>query len=177
MSLRVSTPKAFISACSGLMYSNVPTRAPNWVNSVRSVSRCSIALATPKSITLGTGLSSYMVTRTFDGLMSRWMIPFWCACWIAWQTGTNSSRRSRGVSWASSQNLVIGTPCTSSMTKYGRPVSVVPASKTLAMWVWSITARRLALGFEPRDDLGAVHPRLDDLSATLRRTGCSCSAM
>ena len=103
MSLRVSTPKAFISACSGLMYSSVPTRAPNWVNSVRSVSRWSIALATPKSITLGTGLPSYSVTSTFDGLMSRWMIPFWCACWIAWQTGTNSSSRSRGVSWLSSQ--------------------------------------------------------------------------
>ncbi len=29
MSLRVSTPKAFISACSGLMYSKVPTRVPN----------------------------------------------------------------------------------------------------------------------------------------------------
>ena len=26
--------------------------------------------------------------------MSRWMIPFWRACWMAWQTGTNSSRRS-----------------------------------------------------------------------------------
>src|SRR5215471_1626093 len=75
MSLRVSTPKAFISACSGDMYSKVPTRAPNWVNRVRSVSRCSMAFATPKSITLGTGLSSYSVTSTLDGLISRWMIP------------------------------------------------------------------------------------------------------
>jgi hypothetical protein len=32
-------------------------------------------LATPKSITLGTGLSSYIVTRTLDGLTSRWMMP------------------------------------------------------------------------------------------------------
>src|SRR5262245_44361533 len=62
MSLRVSTPKAFICACSGLMYSKVPTSVPNWVNSVFSVSRCSTALATPKSITFGTGLSSYIVT-------------------------------------------------------------------------------------------------------------------
>ena len=36
-----------------------------------------MALATPKSMTLGTGLPSYIVTRTLDGLMSRWMIPFW----------------------------------------------------------------------------------------------------
>src|SRR5205823_4061016 len=24
---------------------------------------------------------------TLDGLMSRWMMPFWWACWIAWHTG------------------------------------------------------------------------------------------
>jgi hypothetical protein len=45
------------------------------------------------------------------------MTPFWWACWIARQTGTNSSSRSRGVRRLSSQYLVIGTPCTSSMTK------------------------------------------------------------
>src|SRR5262245_65991123 len=33
MARRASTPKAFISACSGLMYSKVPTSVPNWVNS------------------------------------------------------------------------------------------------------------------------------------------------
>src|SRR5881409_2914744 len=40
------------------------------------------------------------------------MMPFWWACWSAWQTGTNSSSRSRGVSWLSSQYLVIGVPIT-----------------------------------------------------------------
>jgi len=45
-------------ACSGLMYSSVPTMVPYCVNSVRSVSFCSVALATPKSIHLGTGLPS-----------------------------------------------------------------------------------------------------------------------
>ena len=99
------------------MYSSVPMIEPYWVNIVRSVSRWSTALATPKSITLATGLPSYIVTSTLDGLMSRWMIPFWCACWIARHTGTNSSSRSRGVSCASSQYLVMGTPWTSSMTK------------------------------------------------------------
>ena len=39
-------------------------------------SSCLIALATPKSITFTTGLSSCNVTSTFEGLMSRWMIPF-----------------------------------------------------------------------------------------------------
>ncbi len=117
MSLRVSTSSPLSFACSGLMYSGVPTMTPSWVKSVFSVSRCSIALATPKSITLGTGRPSWSVTRTFDGLTSRWMTPFWCACWIAWQTGTNSSSRSLGVSRLRSQYSVIGTPLTGSMTK------------------------------------------------------------
>jgi hypothetical protein len=76
MSLRVSTPSALISACSGAMYSNVPTSTPYCVNSVRSVSRCSVALATPKSITFGTALPSYIVTSTLPGLRSRWITPF-----------------------------------------------------------------------------------------------------
>src|SRR5216683_1873887 len=54
MSPRVSTPSPLSSACSGDMYSSVPTIVPYWVNIVHSVSFCSVALATPKSITLGT---------------------------------------------------------------------------------------------------------------------------
>ena len=103
MSLRVSMSSWFSSACSGLMYSSVPTTAPKPVTSVCSVSCCPVALATPKSITLGTGLPSYRATSTLDGLMSRWMMPFWWACWTAWQTGTNSSSRCRGVRRCSSQ--------------------------------------------------------------------------
>jgi len=33
----------------------------------------------PKSITIGCGTPLCIVTSTLDGLMSRWMIPFWCA--------------------------------------------------------------------------------------------------
>ena len=55
MSLRVSMSSWLNSACSGLMYSSVPIIWPNSVNIVRSVSFCAVALATPKSITLGTG--------------------------------------------------------------------------------------------------------------------------
>ena len=58
MSVRVSMSSWLSSACSGLMYSSVPTTAPNSVNSVCSVSRGPVALATPKSMTLGTGLPS-----------------------------------------------------------------------------------------------------------------------
>jgi hypothetical protein len=45
------------------------------VKSVFSVSRRSVAFAIPKSITFGTGLPSWSVTRTFDGFRSRWMMP------------------------------------------------------------------------------------------------------
>ena len=48
----------------------------NSVNSVCSVNLPCIALATPKSITFGTGLSSRIVSSTLLGLRSRWMIPF-----------------------------------------------------------------------------------------------------
>ena len=50
------------------MYSSVPTICPNSVNIVFSVSRWPVALATPKSITLGTGWPSYSATSTFDRL-------------------------------------------------------------------------------------------------------------
>ena len=60
-----------ISACSGLMYCGVPIIWRNSVKSVFSVSRWSVALAMPKSITLGTGLPSAIVTSTFEGLRSR----------------------------------------------------------------------------------------------------------
>ena len=151
--------------------------APNWVNSDRSVSRWPVALATPKSITLGVGRPSTTVTSTFDGLTSRWITPFWWACWIARQTGTNSSRRSRGVSWASSQYSVIGTPLTSSITKNGRPVPVAPASKTLAMLGWSINASAWRSASNRATTWPVSMPGLMILSATLRLTGVSCSAM
>ena len=55
MSLRVSTSSPDSSACSGLMYSGVPTICAKPVKSVFSVSCPPVALATPKSMTLGTG--------------------------------------------------------------------------------------------------------------------------
>ena len=74
------------SACSGDMYVGVPTIAPVSAR-LWSVSLNSVALATPKSMTLGVGRPSTSVTSTLPGLRSRWMIPFWWACCTAWQTG------------------------------------------------------------------------------------------
>ena len=64
--------------------------------------------------------------------MSRWMMPFWCACWIAWQTCTKSASRAGMASCCLSQYSVIGTPSTNSIAKYGRPCCVAPASKKTA---------------------------------------------
>ena len=109
--------------------------------------------------------------------MSRWMIPFWWACWIAWQTGTNSSSRCRGVRRLSSQYLVMGTPWTSSMTKYGRPGSVVPASSTRAMLTWSIIASACRSASKRAMTCRLSMPGLMTLRATFRWTGSVCSAM
>ncbi len=85
------------------MYSGVPISCPYPVNTVRSVRRWAVALATPKSMILGTGSPSWTVTSTFEGLRSRWMIPFWCACWTPSQTWMKSLSRSRVSSWCRSQ--------------------------------------------------------------------------
>ncbi len=88
MSVRVSTFTPVIAACSGLMYAGVPISISKAVKSVLSVSRWFVvALAMPKSITTGDGApDSVVVTRMLEGLRSRWMMPFWWACWTAWQT-------------------------------------------------------------------------------------------
>src|SRR4051794_29181593 len=46
------------------------------MKNVFSVSFCSIALAMSKSITLGTATPSCELTRMFEGLRSRWIMPF-----------------------------------------------------------------------------------------------------
>ena len=79
MSDRVSISSLAMSACSGLIYSGVPSRWLSSVNSVRSVNGWLMALATPKSMILGIALSPSVETRILDGLMSRWIMPFWCA--------------------------------------------------------------------------------------------------
>jgi len=76
MSLRVSTSTPERSACSGLMYIGVPMSWWKPVLSVRSVREPPMAFATPKSMILGTAAPSMTVTRMFEGLRSRWMIPF-----------------------------------------------------------------------------------------------------
>ena len=87
--------------------------------------------------------------------MSRWMIPFWWACWIAWQTGTNSSSRSRGVRWLSSQYLVIGH-AVDQLHDEVRPAGFGGAGVEDAGDVGVVHQRQgLPLGLEAGDDLPA----------------------
>ncbi len=76
-----------------------------------------------------------------------------------------------------SQNSVIGTPFTSSITKYGRPLAVSPASCTLAMFGWSISASAWRSASKRATTCFESIPGLISLSATLRFTGFCCSAM
>ena len=155
------------------MYSSVPTTAPNSVNSVCSVSRWPVALATPKSITLGTGWPSYSATRTLDGLRSRWMIPFWWACCTAWQTGTNSSSRSRGVRLV----LVAVAGDRDALDQLHDEVGPARVGRAGVEDLGDVgvvhQGQGLPLGLEAGEDLAAVHAGLDDLQGdhALHRLG------
>ncbi len=65
--------------------------------------------------------------------MSRWITPFVCACCTPSQTRAKSSSRLEIDIDRASQYSVMGSPFTSSITKYGRPVGVAPASSTFAI--------------------------------------------
>src|SRR6516165_7260755 len=89
----------------------------------------------------------------------------------------NSSSRWRGVRWCSSQYRVIGTPLTRSMTKYGRPSGVVPASSTRAMLAWSIRASAWRSASKRAMTCRESIPALMSFTATSRLTGSVCWAI
>jgi hypothetical protein len=76
-----------------------------------------------------------------------------------------------------SQYSVTGTPRTSSITKYGRPASVAPASSTRAMCGWSIIASACRSASNRAITCRVSIPSLITFSATRRRTGSRCSAI
>ena len=75
-----------------------------------------------------------------------------------------------------SQYSVIGSPGTYSITKYGRPFSVAPASYTLAIPGWSIRARACRSDSNRATTSRLSIPLRISLRATMRRTGSVCSA-
>ncbi len=95
------------------------------------------------------------------------MIPFWCACWTAWQTGTNSSSRSRGA------ELVLVAVVGDRHALDQLHDEVGPAGRRRAgvehLGDVRVVHQRqgLPLGLEAGDDLARVHARLDDLERDL----------
>ena len=135
------------------------------MSSVFSTAHLSVAFAMPKSITLGTGVPSCSVTSTFDGFRSRWITPFWCACWTARQTARNNASRSLVVIRLRSQYCVIGAPSMYSITKYGRP-SAGRAGVEDPCDVRVVHHRqRLALVVEAGQHLGGIHTELHNLKS------------
>src|SRR5467141_1970609 len=116
------------AACSGLMYSSVPTTKPLRVT--RSSPDCAIARAMPKSTSTAPSAASTMLS----GLMSRWARPCSCACRSASNTSqamhtprsTDNDRSCRSV-WRSV------SPGTYGIT-YHKRYSVSPLSSSGAMW-------------------------------------------
>ena len=125
----------------------------------------------PKSITFGIGAPSCSITSTFDGFRSRWITPFWCAWWTA-----AADREEQGEPFLGGHPLAVailgdGAPSMYSMTKYGRPFAVAPASRMWAMFGMVHHRQRLALVVEAGEHLAGVHPELHDLEGDAPANG------
>ena len=71
----------------------------------------------------------------------------------------------------------MGSPLTRSMTKYGRPLPVCPASRTLAIFGWSMRARACRSASKRAMTCLLSMPGLMTFSATRRLTGSICWAI
>ena len=94
----------------------------------------------PKSSSLASPAS---VTNMFEGLMSRWTTRLACASPTASSTCLTSPMRDASLSARCVQYRSIGSPATYSMTRYGWPVNVTPASSRRAMFGWERRAKKL----------------------------------
>ena len=154
------------SACSGDMYVGVPTIAPVSPR-LWSVRLNSVALATPKSMTLGVGRPSTSVTITLLGFRSRWMIPFWWACCTAWQTATNNSSRARDR-----QPLavaVLGDRLALDQLHHEERLTGLGGAAVVDAGDVGVVhqGERLPLGVEASEDRARVHADLDQLERDL----------
>ena len=70
-----------------------------------------------------------------------------------------------------SQYSVMGTPLTSSMTKYGRPLGGFAAVEDFGDVGVIHEGQGLAFGFEAGDDLAGVHAGLDELEGDFAADG------
>ena len=95
--------------------------------------------------------------------MSRWMIPFWWACWMAWQTWMNSSSRSLGGEVV----LVAVVGDLDAPHQFHDEVGPARFGGAGVEHLGDVgmvhQGQRLPLGLEAGDDLLGVHAQLDDL--------------
>src|SRR5262249_42220362 len=125
----------------------------------------SVALAMPKSITLGIAPPSCSITSTFDGFRSRWITPFWCACWTARQTARNNAIRSFVGILSRSQYWVIGAPL-DVLHHEVWAASAGPASVGDPCDIRVVHHRqRLALVIKTGEHLGGVHAQLHNFES------------
>jgi hypothetical protein len=120
---RASTPLS-PRACSGDMYSGVPTRCPVLV----ADSAVPSSSASPKSSTLSAPMSPPTRNR-FDGLMSRWTTP--CACTAAIAPAIRRPSRAASASVSGPRNSCSSSVCPSShsVTRKRTPSSLTPWSR------------------------------------------------
>ena len=149
---------------------------PNCVDIDWSISLPAIALATPKSMTLGTGLPS--IERDQD---VRWLqvavddALLMCVLHRL-ADGHEQFQPLSGRQPGLVAEPFSGRPLTSSMTKNGCPVGVSPPSSTRAMLGWSIIASAWRSCSNRASTAAESMPVLISLSATLRLTGSVCLA-
>ena len=95
------------------------------------------------------------------------MIPFWWACWTAWQTWTNRARRSFGASRFCV--AVVGDRHAADQLHHEVGAAVVRAAGVEHAGDVRVIhqGQRLPLGLEPGDHVARVHPGLEDLERDL----------
>jgi hypothetical protein len=108
----------------------------------------------------------------FEGLMSRWMMPFWWACWMAWQTLDEEFEPFRvGVGLVA----VLGDRDAADQFHHevGPPAVGGAGVETLAMFGWSISASAWRSASKRATTCLGVHAQLDDLERHAPRRALS----
>ena len=103
------------SACSGAMYAGVPSTSPVRV-AIDSAPPMTFAM--PKSETFSVPVP---VNRRFSGLMSRWRIPFPCACCSALAAAITMLHAASADTPSDVNRLQTVPPESSSITSRQRP--------------------------------------------------------
>ena len=177
MSARVSTSSALNVACSGAMYSGVPATVPKAVKRLCSVS-CSplVALARPKSITLGTGLAVVALDQDVRRLEVAVDDPLLVR--VLHRRADLAEERQPLREAEPVLVAVVGErDALDQLHDEERPAAVGGAGVEDLGDVGVVHQRQgLPLGLEPGQDGPRVHPGLISLRATWRLTGWVCSA-